>query len=44
MKKKIIFITIESVKRELDSKILLALRALKKIIGLLLAKKEVYES
>ena len=39
MKKKIIFITIESVKRELDSKILLALRALKKNYRVVIGQK-----
>lgn len=39
MKKKIIFITIESVKRELDSKILLALKALKKNYRVVIGQK-----
>ena len=39
MKKKIIFITIESAKRELDSKILLALKALKKNYRVVIGQK-----
>jgi surface carbohydrate biosynthesis protein len=39
MKKKIIFITIESVKRELDSKILLALKAIKKNYKVVIGQK-----
>ena len=39
MKKKIIFITIESVKRELDSKTLLALKALKKNYRVVIGQK-----
>ena len=39
MKKKIIFITIESVKRELNSKILLALKALKRNYRVVIGQK-----
>ena len=39
MRKKIIYITIESVKRELDSKILLALKALKKNFRVVIGQK-----
>ena len=41
MKKKIIFITIESVKRELNSKILLALKALKRNYRVVIGQKGV---
>ncbi len=39
MQKKIIFLTIESVKRELDSKILLALKALKRNYRIVIGQK-----
>ena len=39
MKKKIIFLTIESVKRELDSKILLSLKALKRNYRVVIGQK-----